>query len=79
LTVTVAGSDVVVVLELLPLELVPPELDPPDDLLELDRRGVVLRGGEYVALPGAVAAGATAVGVVVAAARSAAEIESSVA
>jgi hypothetical protein len=77
LTVTVAGSDVVVVVP----ELVPLEADPPDeeDLLEeLDRRVGVLRGGEYVAL-GAAGAGATTAGVVVAAARSAAEIESRVA
>jgi hypothetical protein len=80
-TVTVAGSDdVVVLLEVDPLEVDPLELEPPElDRLELDRRVVVVRGVEYVALPGAVAAGATTVGDVAAAARSAAEIESSVA
>ena len=54
------------------LELDPPELDPP----ELERRVELLRGGEYVPLD--VPAGATTIGEVPAA-RSAAEIESSVA
>ena len=73
MTVTVAGSDD----ELVDPEADPPELDPPElDPLDVERRvGVVREGVLYVALPGA-----TTVGVAVAAAaRSAAEIESSVA
>jgi hypothetical protein len=77
LTVTVAGCDDVVVFELVPLVLDPPDEDPLP--LELERRVVLERGAEYVPLPGAVAAGATTAGFVVAAARSAAEMESSVA
>ena len=64
----------VVELDVDPAELDPPELDPP----ELERRAVEVREGVLYVAPPDVPAGATTVGVVPAA-RSAAEIESSVA